>query len=86
MLLRSMIHMDRKDLMPVGLLPDRYALGKSVIYKRRKALGISAKKLGGKAYISEEQLALLDALHEFIRKGGNTAEFLYFRGLDGDED
>ena len=73
---------DDDQLTPVGSLVDRYKLTKSVIYKRMKDLGISTQKIGVKAYISPKQLNLLDALHEFIQGGGDTAEFIYFRGLD----
>jgi len=70
--------------LPVGELSARYKIVKSVIYKRMKALKIKPERISVRAYVSDEQLALLDALHEFIQGGGTTAEFLFHRGLDQD--
>ena len=72
-------------LTPVRDLAARYKLTRSVIYKRMKDLGISPRKIGVKAYINDDQLALLDAHHEFIQGGGTTAEFLFFREQDVDD-
>ncbi|MEL6160115.1 MAG: hypothetical protein AAFQ40_06450 [Cyanobacteria bacterium J06623_5] len=77
---------DSSDLIPVASLFERYKIAKSVIYKRMKDLEIQTQKIGIRAFITQHQLNLLDALHEFIQGGGNTAEFLYFRGIDPDED
>ncbi|MGD1865772.1 MAG: hypothetical protein ACFB0D_14570 [Phormidesmis sp.] len=73
-------------LTPVVDLLDRYKLGRSVIYKRLKDLGIKPKKISVRTYVNAEQLKLLDSLHEFIQGGGTTAEFLFHRGqnLNGD--
>ncbi len=69
----------------VSELSGRYKLAKSVIYKRMKDLGIRSEKIGIRAYLSREQITLLDALHEFIQGGGTTAEFLFYRRLDPDD-
>ncbi len=37
--------------------------------------------MGNRAYVTADQLALLDELHEHIKSGGNTAEFLANREL-----
>ncbi len=71
---------------PVSQLSDRYKLTRSVVYKRRKDLGIKTEKIGIRAYVSREQLTLLDALHEFIQGGGTTAEFIFYNGLDTNDD
>ncbi|MGC1309241.1 MAG: hypothetical protein WA885_18630 [Phormidesmis sp.] len=70
--------------MPVSQLSDRYQRSKSVIYTRLKALDIQSEKIGIRAYINDEQLALIDALHKFIQRGGTTAEFIVYKGLKPD--
>ena len=69
------------DRFPVSQLPARYALVRSTLYTRRKALGVRSQKIGNRAYINAEQLKLMDDLHQFIQAGGTTAEFLDRRGL-----
>lgn len=80
------MHTDNAELIPVASLVERYKIAKSVIYKRMKDLEIQTQKIGIRAFITQRQLNLLDALHEFIQGGGNTAEFIYFRGIDPNED
>ena len=72
------------DRIPVNQLSDRYKLARSAIYKRMADLGIEREKIGNRAYVSGEQVALLDELHEFIQVGGNVAEFIVRKGLDAD--
>ena len=55
------------------------------IYKRIKDIGIQPTKIGVRAVVNSEQLALLDSLHEFIQGGGTTAEFIFYRGLDPED-
>lgn len=69
------------DRVPVNQLTDRYDLVRSAIYTRFEALGIKPQRVGNKAYVNAEQIKLLDALHDFIRSGGTTAEFLELRGI-----
>lgn len=70
------------DRFPVKDLPSRYNnLARSAVYKRLEALDIKAYKVGNKGFITGAQLRQLDALHEFIQQGGNTAEFLERQGL-----
>jgi len=45
-----------------------------------KDLGIDREKIGNRAYVSAEQLTELDSLHDFIKLGGNVAEFIARRG------
>lgn len=73
------ISFDPVGLTLVGELSVRYKLVKSVIYKRLKDLDIKPQKISVRAYVTDEQLALLDAHHEFIQGGGTTAEFLFYR-------
>ena len=69
------------DRFPVAQLPDRYTLARSAVYKRLEVLGIQSLKIGNKAFINAEQLALMDDLHAFVKDGGNAAEFVDMRGL-----
>ena len=73
------------DRIPVNQLISRYGLARSAVYKRMKDLDISREKIGNRAYINADQLAEMDALHEFIKMGGNMAEFLARRGGSSDQ-
>ena len=75
---------DKVDRIPVSQLITRYNLARSAVYKRLKDLGITREKIGNRAYINAEQLAQMDALHEFIQLGGNIAEFNARRGIKED--
>jgi hypothetical protein len=70
------------DRIPVNQLSDRYKLARSAVYKRMADLGIEREKIGNRAYVSDEQVSLLDELHDFIQIGGNVAEFITRKGLD----
>lgn len=70
------------DRIPVNQLSDRYKLARSAMYKRMSDLGIEREKIGNRAYVSAEQVELLDELHSFIGIGGNVAEFIARKGLD----
>jgi hypothetical protein len=74
------------DRLPVNQLGDRYGLVRSAVYTRLNALGIEPEKVGNRAYVSGEQLQLLDELHRFIQNGGQTAEFLDMKGIQRSED
>lgn len=69
------------DRIPVNQLVQRYKLARSAVYKRMSDLGIEREKIGNRAYVNAEQIALLDELHAFIQIGGNIAEFIARRGL-----
>lgn len=69
------------DRFPVSQLMGRYSLVKSAVYNRLNELEIKPEKIGNRAYVNAEQVKLLDELHHFIQRGGNTAEFLEMRGL-----
>lgn len=70
------------DRIPVNQLSARYDLVRSAVYKRLTDLGIQREKIGNRAYVSGEQLALLDELHRFIGIGGNISEFIERKGLN----
>ncbi|HEY9662731.1 MAG TPA: hypothetical protein V6C65_30125 [Allocoleopsis sp.] len=69
------------DRLPVNQLTERYGLVRSAVYTRLDALRIKPEKIGNKSYVNAEQIRLMDDLHEFIQRGGTTAEFLEQRGL-----
>lgn len=69
------------DRLPVSQLSQRYNLVRSAVYTRLEALKIKPERIGNKAYVNAAQVRLLDDLHQFIKAGGNTAEFLEGRGL-----
>ncbi len=70
------------DDFPVAQLPGRYGVARSVVYSRLSALKIEPSKRKNKAYITNEQLQLLDELNEHLkRKGATVAEFQARVGL-----
>lgn len=73
------------DRLTINQLIERYRLARSAVYKRIEALGIEAQKIGGKAFYSNAQVKLLDELHNFIQRGGNTAQFMEMRGIQPEE-
>jgi hypothetical protein len=73
------------DRLTINQLIERYRLARSAVYKRIDALGIEAQKIGGKAFYSTAQVKLLDDLHNFIQRGGNTAQFIEMRGIQSEE-
>jgi len=73
------------DRLTISQLIERYRLARSAVYKRIEALGIEAQKIGGKAFYGSAQVQLLDALHDFIQRGGNTAQFIEMRGIQPEE-
>lgn len=69
------------DRLPVNQLTERYGLVRSAVYTRMDALGIKPERIGNKSYVNADQIRLLDELHEFIQRGGTTAEFQERYGL-----
>ena len=57
------------DSVPVSTLPDRYGIGKTAIYDRLKALGISPEKRGRASYVSSSQMEQLDELDIRLKAG-----------------
>ena len=80
------MNLDSIGWLAVNQLGDRYQISKSIIYKRMSALKMQSQKIGNRAYLSAEQLAMMDALHKFIKSGGSTAEFLFLQSLDSKDE
>jgi hypothetical protein len=70
--------MEVQNSFPVGELKDRYGISKQGIINRRKYLKISTYKIGNKSYMTEDDLDLLDRLHQFLNKNP-TASMQDFR-------
>lgn len=64
------------DRLPVAQLTSRYDIGRTSLYKRLSDLNIKPHTLGNKAYVDAQQLDLLDRLHQHLKSGHQTAEFL----------
>lgn len=64
------------DRIQICQLPSRYGIARSALYTRMKDLGIKPQKEGKQAYINIEEMHQLDALHEHLKAGRTTAEFL----------
>lgn len=73
------------DRLPVAKLPERYGISRTVLYDRINALKITPEKRGNKSYVNAKQIALLDDLHEHLKQGGSTADFLDRVGLSGEQ-
>jgi hypothetical protein len=55
------------DELPLKSLPARYGVARSQIYNRINALGIvTVKRDKNKAYVTADQITLLDRIHELI--------------------
>ena len=63
------------DNFPVSELQSRFNLGKQAVYNRLDALDIKPFKSGNRAYITADQLQLLDRIHEHLIQGGTMADF-----------
>ena len=61
---------------PISQLLTRYRITKPALYSRMKGLGISTFKIGRKAYVSSEDIELLDRLEQHIYDGGTIADFV----------
>ena len=62
------------DSLPVNQLPDRYGIGKSSFYQRVSALGLEFEKRGTRSIAAADQIDQLDALHDHLKKKGNTID------------
>jgi hypothetical protein len=74
------------DNFPVSELPSRFNIGKQAIYNRLDALDIRPSKLKNRAYITADQLELLDRLQVHIVEGGTMADFQSLHGGTGQLD
>lgn len=66
---------------PVKDLPNRYGIGRTILYERINALSLTLERVSNRAYVDEEGLRLLDLLDAHIKNGGVTSEFLREHGL-----
>lgn len=57
------------DSIPVSGLPNRYGIGRSALYNRINALGISVERRGKLSYVSTSQLDQLDQLDTRLKAG-----------------
>lgn len=73
--------MTQLDRVPSKKLEERYGIVRSALYTRISALKIKPKRVGNRAFVTKEQLQLLDDLHAHIQAGGTTAEFLEANGI-----
>ena len=64
------------DLVPLSQLPSRYGIARSNLYTRIKELKIESVKQGRKAFVTAEQLELLDGLHAHLERGGTILGFI----------
>ncbi|WP_253274179.1 hypothetical protein [Myxosarcina sp. GI1] len=64
------------DRVPLSQLPSRYDIARSNLYNRIKDLGIETVKQGRKAFVTAEDLELLDGLHAHLKRGGTTLGFI----------
>ena len=58
-------------------LLTRYKITKPALYTRFKGLGISTFKVGRKAYVTSEDVELLDKLDQHIYNNGTIANFVH---------
>jgi len=63
------------DSYPLSDLEERYQISRSMVYVRMKALAIVPEKQGRKAYLSANQIYLMDKLHHHLEEGGVIADF-----------
>ncbi len=73
------------DLVPLSQLPSRYGIARSNLYTRIKELKIESVKQGRKAFVTAEQLELLDGLHAHLERGGTILGFLQILKKRGHE-
>ncbi len=65
-------------------LTEKYGIKNAAYYRRLKFLGIEASKDGeGKVYLTDEQVEIMDALHEYIANNGKMEGFEF--SLEGDD-
>ncbi|MBD3882129.1 hypothetical protein IFO70_10200 [Phormidium tenue FACHB-886] len=64
------------DRFPIAQLPDRYTIGRTALYDRINALSIEPERERNRAYVSPEQLRLLDALDTHLKQGKTVEAFL----------
>ena len=64
------------DKFPTNKLQERYVINRSVVYNRLEALQIKPQRDGNRAFISSEQLQLMDEFDAHLKAKGRTNEFV----------
>lgn len=64
------------DRIALSGLQSRYGIGRTAVYTRIQALQIEPLRKGNKAFVTSEQLKLLDELHEYLELGNSISEAL----------
>lgn len=64
------------DKFPTNQLQDRYGINRSVVYNRLEALQLKPQRDGNRAFISGEQLQLMDDFDAHLKAKGRTNEFV----------
>lgn len=67
------------DSLWVSELSERYGITRSNVYNRLNKIGIQPEKIGGKAFLSADQLAQMDALDGHLKQGKTFEDFLVDR-------
>ncbi len=64
------------DRIALSGLQSRYGIGRTAVYTRIQALQIEPLRKGNKAFVTSEQLKLLDELHGLLELGNSISESL----------
>ncbi|MEP0884081.1 hypothetical protein NDI49_21255 [Trichocoleus sp. ST-U3] len=64
------------DRIALSGLQSRYGIGRTAVYTRIQALQIDPLRKGNKAFVTSEQLKLLDELHGLLELGNSMSEAL----------
>jgi len=64
------------DRFPVADLPARYGIKSAALYKRFDSLGIKPLKSGRTSHVTGAQLAVMDDLHQHLKRGGGLSDFV----------
>jgi hypothetical protein len=64
------------DRIALSGLQSRYGIGRTAVYTRIQALQIEPLRKGNKAFVTSEQLKLLDELHGLLELGNSMSEAL----------
>jgi hypothetical protein len=70
----------RIENISVSDLPERFNIKKQAFYNRLQHCGIKPIKIGNKAYINSDQLAVLENLHEHLINGGSMSSLVESSG------
>lgn len=66
---------DDQNQLSVTQAPERWSIKTAQFYERMKRLEIKPIKEGKKAYLTADQIQLMDALDEHLKQGGKMEDF-----------